>query len=123
MAISRVKNWGAEILYASDLNAEFNNILNNATSLVSPFTAAVDFDGNTITLDAAAVTTMNSTTAISLNVTSGAKAGTPSTTGSLANFSTQTYNDSGTTASNTASSHAFFALQRPGMTATNAGVW
>ncbi len=29
MNLSRVKVWGAEILYASDLNAEFNNILNH----------------------------------------------------------------------------------------------
>ena len=40
MAISRVKTWASgEILTSSDLNAEFNNILNNATSLVSPLTA------------------------------------------------------------------------------------
>lgn len=46
MAISRVKNWvSAEVLYASDLNAEFNNILNNATSLVSPWTANMDAGG------------------------------------------------------------------------------
>ena len=29
MNLSRVKVWSAEILYASDLNAEFNNILNH----------------------------------------------------------------------------------------------
>jgi membrane-bound inhibitor of C-type lysozyme len=31
MAISRVKTWGWEILTATDLNAEFNNIINNLT--------------------------------------------------------------------------------------------
>lgn len=37
MAISRVKVWIAgEVLTASDLNAEFNNILNNAASMISP---------------------------------------------------------------------------------------
>lgn len=39
MAISRVKNWVAEILTFTDLNAEFNNVLNNALSLISPLTA------------------------------------------------------------------------------------
>ena len=29
MNLSRVKVWGTEILYTSDLNAEFNNIINN----------------------------------------------------------------------------------------------
>jgi len=45
MAISRAKTWvSAEILLAADLNAEFNNILNNATSLISPLTATLDID-------------------------------------------------------------------------------
>ena len=46
MAISRLKTWiDTEILYANDLNAEFNNILNNALALVSPLTAALDVNG------------------------------------------------------------------------------
>lgn len=45
MAISRVKTWGSEILTASDLNAEFNNILDNALSLISPLTGNLDVDG------------------------------------------------------------------------------
>lgn len=45
MAISRVKTWIAgEVLTASDLNGEFNNIINNALSLISPLTANLDFD-------------------------------------------------------------------------------
>lgn len=45
MALSRVKNWvAAEVLTASDLNAEFNNILNNAISLISPLTANLNFN-------------------------------------------------------------------------------
>ena len=31
MAISRVKTWASEVLTAADLNAEFNNIINNLT--------------------------------------------------------------------------------------------
>ncbi len=38
MAISRIKVWVAEVLTYSDLNAEFNNVLNNALSLISPLT-------------------------------------------------------------------------------------
>lgn len=39
MSLSRIKTWAAEILTFSDLNAEFNNILNNAVSLLSPLLA------------------------------------------------------------------------------------
>ncbi|MFZ2651283.1 MAG: hypothetical protein WA210_14370 [Burkholderiaceae bacterium] len=49
MALSRIKSWIAEILYASDLNAEFNNILNNALSLISPLTGNLAAGGNKIT--------------------------------------------------------------------------
>lgn len=49
MSLSRVKNWGTEILYSADLNAEFNNILNNALSLISPLTGSLDFNGNLLT--------------------------------------------------------------------------
>lgn len=41
MAISRVKNWGAEILTYNDLNAEFNNVINNGTDVAFPLTKAV----------------------------------------------------------------------------------
>ena len=40
MAISRLKVWVAnEVLTASDLNGEINNLINNATALISPLTA------------------------------------------------------------------------------------
>ena len=52
MALSRVKTWVSEILTAADLNAEFDNILNNALTLVSPLTANLDANGKTIILDA-----------------------------------------------------------------------
>lgn len=46
MALSRVKTWVAgEVLFAADLNAEFNNVLNNPMSLISPWTANLDADG------------------------------------------------------------------------------
>ena len=41
MALARLKNWiSGEALDASDLNAEFNNILNNPGSLISPLATA-----------------------------------------------------------------------------------
>lgn len=43
MALSRVKTWNRnEILLSTDLNAEFNNILQNGSSLVFPLSADLD---------------------------------------------------------------------------------
>lgn len=53
MAVSRVKVWSAgEVLTASDLNSEFNNIISNGQDLGSPRTKAFDMDGQQIVLDA-----------------------------------------------------------------------
>lgn len=53
MAVSRTKTWIAgEVLSASDLNAEFNNILNNGESLGWPATTSKDLDGQQLILDA-----------------------------------------------------------------------
>lgn len=47
MALARVKSWVAlEVLFAADLNGEFNNILNNALSLISPLTGNLDVNSN-----------------------------------------------------------------------------
>lgn len=52
MALSRVKTWSAgEVLTASDLNTEFNNILTNALTLISPITSSLDMNGNELILD------------------------------------------------------------------------
>lgn len=123
MALSRIKTWSAgEVLTASDLNSEFNNILGNALSLISPITGALDLDGNSLTLDAAAATSVVSSTSISWNFTSGAKTGTPATTGSVANWSAQTFTDSATAGSGTATAFAAHAIQRPTLAAANASV-
>ena len=44
MALSRVKVWGSEILTAADLNSEFDNILNNPFSLISPVTSDITWN-------------------------------------------------------------------------------
>jgi len=49
MALARVKVWvNGEVLTAPDLNGEFNNLLNNALSLVSPLTGTLDANSNQI---------------------------------------------------------------------------
>jgi hypothetical protein len=59
MALSRVKTWSSgETLTASDLNAEFNNILNNPMSLLSPLTGALDLNGQELIFDADADTSI-----------------------------------------------------------------
>lgn len=63
MALSRIKTWAAaEILTASDLNAEFNNILTNALTLISPLTGNLDLDGNEFILDSDADTSISADT-------------------------------------------------------------
>ena len=52
MAVSRLKTWIIEVLTASDLNAEFNNILNNGEDLGWPATKAKDLNGQQLILDA-----------------------------------------------------------------------
>jgi hypothetical protein len=50
LAVSRVKTWiAAEVLTAADLNAEFNNILDNGLSVVSPWTGNMDAGANRLT--------------------------------------------------------------------------
>lgn len=52
--LGRIKTWIVEILTAADLNAEFNNILNNGGgSLSSPRTADFDLHGYAQYLDGA----------------------------------------------------------------------
>lgn len=46
MSLSRVTNWNpSDILTATALNGEFDNILNNAASLISPATTHFDLNG------------------------------------------------------------------------------
>ena len=50
MALTRVKIWiSGEILTHTDLNGEFDNFINNASSLFSPFTSNIDAGGFRLT--------------------------------------------------------------------------
>ena len=52
MSLARVKTWSSgEVLTASDLNAEYNNILNNARDLISPLTGSLDMNGLELIMD------------------------------------------------------------------------
>ncbi len=63
MALARVTTWiSGETLTASALNSEFNNVLDNATSLISPLTAALDMNGKELILDADADTSITAST-------------------------------------------------------------
>ena len=124
MAISRIKVWiDGEQPSASELNGEFNNIINNATSLLSPLTGGLDFDGNTITLDTTGVSTLVSSAGQALAITTGTKTGTSSnSTGSMLSLSSHIFNDAVTAASGTATHYTAVSIGRPTITATNASV-
>lgn len=63
MALSRVKTWSSgEVLTASDLNAEFNNLINNAVTLFSPLTGNLDCDAYEVILDGDADTSIQAST-------------------------------------------------------------
>src|SRR3990167_4419056 len=50
MARARIKNWAAnEVLTDTDLDAEFDNILDNALSLISPLTGNLNCNNRQLT--------------------------------------------------------------------------
>lgn len=122
MALARIKVWGNEILTAADLNAEFNNILNNAASLISPLGGALDWDGYAHTLDAAGVTTAQSTSAAGWLFVTGSKAGTPGSAGHVSDWTASTFTDSATAGSGTATKYMANRFSRPTLAATNSSV-
>lgn len=97
-------------------------MLDNALSLISPLTGALDCDGNSLTLDAAGATTVQSTAALAWTFTPGAKTGTPGTTGAVTNWAANTYTDNNTAGSGTATAYVAHAFQRPTLAATNSSV-
>jgi hypothetical protein len=70
MALARVTTWSAgQVLTADALNAEFNNIINNGTSLIQPWVGSFDLDGNTLIIDGDADTSIDSATDDTLDFT------------------------------------------------------
>ena len=123
MALSQVYTAVAgHTITADRWNNEFGNIYGNGVDLAFPLTKAVSFAGYTITWDAASVTTIASSASQAWQMTPGAKAGTPSTTGGLINVVASTYTDNNTSGSGTATAFAAHAFQRPTLAATNASV-
>ncbi len=74
MAGSRVKVWiTGDTLSASDLNAEFQNLLDNALSVISPLTGTLDANGNEIVLDADGDTSITADTDDQIDIRLAAK--------------------------------------------------
>lgn len=123
MAISRTTTWSSgQTLTASALNAEFNNIINNGTSLWSPATSSVSLGGFALVLDAAGVSSVQSSGSSGLLYTAGDKSGSVSTTGSSFNIAAATFTDTGTAGSGTATAWVANGLQRPTVAASNTSV-
>ena len=108
-----------DVILATRWNNEFGNIYNNGTDIAFPVTKAVSFAGWTITLDASAATTINSTGAVGLNLAPGAKTGTPGSSGNGLNIAAFTFTDSDTAGSGTAAQWVAHAIQRPTLAASN----
>lgn len=123
MAISRATTWSSgQTLTASALNAEFNNIINNGTSLWSPATSSVSLGGFALVLDAAGVSSVQSSGSSGFLYTAGDKSGSVSTTGSSFNIAAATFTDTGTAGSGTATAWVANGLQRPTVAASNTSV-
>ena len=123
MAISRTTTWSSgQTLTASALNAEFNNIINNGTSLWSPATSSVSLGGFALVLDAAGVSSVQSSGSSGFLYTAGDKSGSVSTTGSSFNIAAATFTDTGTASSGTATAWVANGLQRPTVAASNPSV-
>lgn len=68
----RIKTWVTDdILTASDLNGEFNNIINNQEDLGYPRTGSADFDGQEIILDEDGDTSITADTANQIDIRVG----------------------------------------------------
>ena len=60
MSQARAKTWIKEILTFADLNAEFDNILDNALSVISPITGTLDMNGEELNLGSDSDTSIHS---------------------------------------------------------------
>src|SRR5690349_10643857 len=73
MSLSRVKTWNpGDVLTAADLNGEFNNVLNNPITLISPTTGPINFNLQAHTnLTPSAITASSGSTGQVLQVSAG----------------------------------------------------
>jgi hypothetical protein len=123
MAISRLTIWtSGQILTAAALNGEFNNIINNGVDAWSPATKSVSFGGFAVVLDSSGVSNVQSPGTSGFLFTPGAKSGSPSVTGGMMNVAGNTYTDTGTSASGTATAWTGVSVQQPTLAAGNSTV-
>lgn len=111
-----------DVITAARWNNEFGNIYNNGTTIAFPLTTAVSFNGQTVSLDAAGVTTLSSTAAVALSFTPGVKAGTPGSganSGNIFNIAASTFTDTNTAGSGIAAEFSAVSIQRPTLAASN----
>jgi hypothetical protein len=110
------------VITAARWNNEFGNIYANGVDLAFPATKAVSFAGYTLTLDAAGVSTISSTSAQGFILTPGTKSGTPSVNGNSMTVAANTFTDTNTAGSGTAALWAAVSFRAPTLAATNASV-
>jgi hypothetical protein len=123
MAISQVYTAvPLDVISAARWNNEFGNVYNNGTALAFPLTQSVSFAGYSVRLDAAGATSIASTSSASVVLAPGAKTGTPNVGGSVLTVQQQTFTDTATSASGTASAYASVGLDIPSVAASNANV-
>lgn len=113
---------GGDTITAARWNNEFGNIYNNGTDIPFPATKSVSFAGNTITIDAAGVTTLTSPANTGFLFTVGTKSGAPSASGSVGSFTASTFTDTSTAAAGTATLWTGLSLRTPTLEASAVNV-
>lgn len=111
---------GGDTITAARWNNEFGNIYTNGTDVSFPVTKAVSFAGFTVTLDAAGVTTISSSSSQAFQLSPGSKSGTPGINGSFLNLVAATFTDTNTAGSGTAIQWTNATIRRPTLAASNA---
>lgn len=108
-----------DIITSARWNNEFGNIYGNGTDVSFPVTKAVSFAGFTLTLDAAGVSTLTSTSLTGFALTVGSKAGAPGPNGSLAFLTASTFTDTSTSGSGTVALYTGLSVRTPTLAASN----
>jgi hypothetical protein len=111
-----------DVITAARWNNEFGNIYANGTDLAFPLTKAVSLAGFTLTLDAAAVSTLSSSASQAFQISPGSKSGVPGINGSFFNLAAGTFEDTDTAASGTATQWSSTTFRAPTLQAANASV-